>query len=449
VTDELSTSTLPRHSGAMATESTRLVIDASETSSIDHGGVRPRRPRRSEWTSIAAFLVVLGMVLTVAGGLASDEHALLGRIGKWAFGGRVRPEVTFTLDASWIDPRVRQANPDFFTSPLSEAYVVRHNYRSHLFFLDKDKIKMTRIGLRKWTLTTSMVNYEYGFALGNEAGAILREIGPSVNTKKHGPESASKFMDACTVNFWPYRNRLIPQINYGSASLNISACFAACSTSCELPDAPAPLASLDASQYSGGTTWGNSQIECNLGSETTYDSTMNGMYINGNKASIITCPYEIGPARYPQLTIEVVFRLDPSYDPTASYGWIFGHDNGGFDRSFIISDPRFGGGIGSGIGSAYNSGAPTPTKGVWHHGLSVFRQGVIDGSYTALDGNISSNKATANNNEGKSSFTVGGLAGTQAVPHEMKGWIRYFNFYDGALDENQVEALYVQNTPWP
>jgi hypothetical protein len=294
----------------MATESTRLVIDASETSSIDHGGVRPRRPRRSEWTSIAAFLLVLGMVLTVAGGLASDEHAPLGQITNWAFRGRVRPEVTFTLDASWIDPRVRQANPNFFTSPVSEAYVVRHNYRSHLFFLEKDKIKMTRIGLRKWTLTTRNVNYEYGFALGNEAGALLREIGPWVNTKEHGPKSASKFMAECTVTFWPYRNRLIPQkLNGGSASLNIAACFASCSTSCELPDAPTPLASLDASQYSGGTTWGNSQITCNLGSETTYNSTMNGMYINGNIASIITCPYEIGPARYPNLTIEVVFQV--------------------------------------------------------------------------------------------------------------------------------------------
>ena len=31
----------------------------------------------------------------------------------------------------------------------------------------------------------------------------------------------------------------------------------------------------------------------------------------------------------------------------------------------------------------------------------------------------------------------------------MKGWIRYFNFYDGALDESQIEAMYVRNTPWP
>ena len=451
VTDALSTSTTtPRRSGAMAAESTPLVIDASEKSSIDHGGVRPRRPRRSAWTSIAAVVLVLGIVLAVAGGRASDERTLLGGIANWAFRGRVNPEVTFTLDASWIDSRVRQANPNFFNFPISEAYVVRHNYRSHLFFPRKDKIKMTRIGLRKWTLTTRRVNYEYGFELGNEAGVLLREIGPWVNTKKHGPKSASEFMDACTVTFWPYRNRLVPQKrNGGSASLDIAACFASCSTSCELPNAPTPLASLDAQQYSGGNTWGNSQITCNLGSQTTYDSTMNAMYINGNKESVITCPYDIGPARFPNLTIEVVFRLDPSYDPTASYGWIFGHDNGGYDRSFIISDPRFGGGIGSGIGSVYNSGAPTPSNGVWHHGLSVFRQGVINGSYTALDGVISPRKATANNNEGEPSFTVGGLANNFAVPHEMKGWIRYFNFYDGALDENHIEAMYVRNTPWP
>jgi hypothetical protein len=81
--------------------------------------------------------------------------------------------------------------------------------------------------------------------------------------------------------------------------------------------------------------------------------------------------------------------------------------------------------------------------------LAVFRQGIVDGSYTALDGAISPVKATANNNEGEPNFTVGGLANDFGFPHEMKGWIRYFNFYDGALDESQIEAMYVRNTPWP
>merc|ERR1719371_41826 len=91
-------------------------------------------------------------------------------------------------------------------------------------------------------------------------------------------------MDACTVTFWPYRNRLIPQKpNAAPGPLNVTACFASCTKTCELPNAPTPLASLDASQYSGGNTWGNAQISCNLGSQTTYNSTMNGMYINGNR----------------------------------------------------------------------------------------------------------------------------------------------------------------------
>jgi len=438
----------------MAKESTPLVIDASETSSIGYGDVHRPRRRRSAMTSVAAVGVmsmVLGIVLILAGGRSSDEHARVGGILNWVFRGRVRPEVTFTLDASWIDQDLRAANPDFFTSPISDGFIVRHNYKSHLFFPRKNMVKMTRIGLRKWTVTTRDVNYEYGFALGNEAGEILREIGPWVTTKQHGPKSGNgESMDACTVTFWPYRNRLIPQKpNAAPGPLNVTACFASCTKTCELPNAPTPLASLDASQYSGGNTWGNAQISCNLGSQTTYNSTMNGMYINGNRQSVITCPYEIGPARYPNLTMEVVFQLDTTYDPTASYGWIFGHDDGGYDRSFIISDTRFGGGIGSGIGAVYDSGAATPSNGVWHHGLAVFRQGIVDGSYTALDGAISPVKATANNNEGEPNFTVGGLANDFGFPHEMKGWIRYLNFYDGALDESQIEAMYVRNTPWP
>ena len=107
-------------------------------------------------------------------------------------------------------------------------------------------VKMTRIGLRKWTVTTRDVNYEYGFALGNEAGEILREIGPWVTTKQHGPKSGGESMDACTVTFWPYRNRLIPQKpNAAPGPLNVTACFASCTKTCELRTLPTPLASLD------------------------------------------------------------------------------------------------------------------------------------------------------------------------------------------------------------
>merc|ERR1712159_180403 len=112
---------IPRRTSTMAKESTPLVIDASETSSIGHGDVHRPRRRRSAMTSVAAVGVismVLGIVLILAGGRLSDEHARVGGILNWVFRGRVRPEVTFTLDASWIDQDLRAANPDFFTSPI-------------------------------------------------------------------------------------------------------------------------------------------------------------------------------------------------------------------------------------------------------------------------------------------------------------------------------------------
>ena len=422
-------------------ESAPLVNKSSKTTVVSV-------TRRHSWTVVVVALAAVAtttlMVLNDADDATSSSG--LGKILNWVFTGHVRPEVTFTLDATWIDSRVRAANADFFMAPISDAWVVRHNYQSHLFFPRKNAVKMTRIGLRKWTVTTRRVNYEYGFMLGNENGDTLREVGPWYRSDLNDFKSPSEHMDNCTVTFGQYRNRLIPQKRRTD---NIKACFAACLQECERPNAPTPLASLDGSQYTGGNTWGNSKITCNLGSQTTYNEAEQAMHINGNRESVIVCPYEIGPERYPQLTMEVVFKLDSDYDPTASYGWIFGHDDGDFDRSFIISDARFGGGVSSGIGSVYNSGAPTPSNGVWHHGLAVFRQGVVDGSYTALDGVISPVKATANNNEGEPNFSIGGLVNDFAFPHEMKGLIRYFNFYDGALSEDQVEAMYVRNTPWP
>jgi len=62
----------------MAKESTPLVIDASETSSIGDGDVHRPRRRRSAMTSVAAVGGGVGIVLILAGGRSSDEHARMG-----------------------------------------------------------------------------------------------------------------------------------------------------------------------------------------------------------------------------------------------------------------------------------------------------------------------------------------------------------------------------------
>jgi len=324
---------------------------------------------------------------------------------------------------------------------------VKHNYGSHSFFKKEEALPMTRVGLRKWTLTTNEVNYEYGFMLGNENGDLLREIGPWYTNDRESVLSPSVGMNNCTVTFGQYRNRLVPQENNNG---QVKACFASCSEECDLPNAPSTIAQLSAADYKGGSTWtGTGGLSCNLGSKTRFDSAKGAFFIDGSQESLIICPYDIGPGHHKELTIEIVFELDKTYDPTKSYGWIFSHDNGGYDRAFIVSDPRFGGGVASGIGDIYNSGAPTPSRGEWHHGLAVFRQGVPNGSYTAVDGVISPRKATANNNEGAKSFSIGGIEQPKPVPHAMIGYIKTFNFYVGALSEDQVEAMYVRHTPWP
>jgi hypothetical protein len=423
-------------------ETTPLV--SSRTSAVHPRWMPAATPRNVAAIVGALMLLVTGCYTRVYG----NGTGALGLISNWGFTRTTSPTVTFTLDASWINSGVRAANPTFFASPLAKAHVVRHNYGSTSFFETDDALEMTRVGLRKWTLTTTEVNYEYGFMLENEAGETLREIGASYTSDREPVLAPASTMGNCTVQFGQYRNRLIPQGNTNPA-LDINACWGACTETCNLPDAPAPLASLDGSQYTGGSTWGNDKISCNLGTTTSYDAGKQSFYFDGTQDALVICPYDIGPGRFPELTLEIVFMLDPTFNPDDTWGWIFGHDNGGYDRSFIICDPRFGGGVGSGIGSAYDSGQPTPSNGVWHHGLAVFRQDVPNGSYTAVDGVLSPNKATAHNSEGLSSFSIGGLAGTWPFPHTMKGWVKYFNFYDGALSEDQVEAMYVQHTPWP
>jgi len=200
-----------------------------------------------------------------------------------------------------------------------------------------------------------------------------------------------------------------------------------------------PVLDLDGLTYSGTGPWISSvdSFSCQLGSTSTFVSAENSFQFDGSRAGMIDCDYEIGPSRYPKLSIEVEFY----YEKEDGLGWIVGSDNGGYDRSVIISDTRFGG-IGQGIGSTYNSGIDYPSTGAWHHVVVVYDQNVANGSFLTLDGTKGST-TTANNNESRDSFSIGG--DIQHANHGFDGYIRKVALYDKVLSDNDIANMYTDS----
>lgn len=99
--------------------------------------------------------------------------------------------------ANCLEDRVKALRPSFFSSPITAAFIVRHNYQSSNFFDLTDGLRMNRIPTGSlngacsatgcpsefggFELTTDQVDFEWGFALKNAAGETFYEIGEREN----------------------------------------------------------------------------------------------------------------------------------------------------------------------------------------------------------------------------------------------------------------------------
>ena len=93
---------------------------------------------------------------------------------------------------------MKEKYSDFWVDGEKEAWIVRHNYHSNRFLSmissrqSNDGCLNATTGERGYTVTTSRVNYEFGFALRNKmTGEWITEIGT--------PQDESPlFRDHCT-----------------------------------------------------------------------------------------------------------------------------------------------------------------------------------------------------------------------------------------------------------
>jgi len=101
------------------------------------------------------------------------------------------------------------------------------------------------------------------------------------------------------------------------------------------------------------------------GMSTAFGAGLNGQAFSfdGAQSSLVKFPVDINPSALPNMTVGMFVKLDKIANP---YGWVFTNDNGGFDRSVILHDNRFGAGFAAGVGGTYTSTLPKIDPGQWH-----------------------------------------------------------------------------------
>ena len=132
-----------------------------------------------------------------------------------------RSPITYTLHMGCESAALKAEFPDFFGpgANVTEARIVYHNFNGNNFFDWSKGVKMVMGNLfpgdtQAWEATTDKLNHEWGFALKNAQGKILREIGPNKwNSRKIPqkdlPPSALVARDSCVHSYGGYINRII------------------------------------------------------------------------------------------------------------------------------------------------------------------------------------------------------------------------------------------------
>ncbi|NQV29428.1 MAG: DUF5011 domain-containing protein [Candidatus Marinimicrobia bacterium] len=95
-----------------------------------------------------------------------------------------------------------------------------------------------------------------------------------------------------------------------------------------------------------------------LGANTVFEAGLNDQAFSFDAAqsSNVSLPVNLSPSNLPQMTMGMFVQLRSV--ATSSLGWVIGHDNGGYDRSLILHDYRYGSGLAAGVGHTYGSTLP-------------------------------------------------------------------------------------------
>jgi hypothetical protein len=192
---------------------------------------------------------VATMIVTIALALGADGRRTLAT-GEWrGVRGKLLPRApeqneragpngptrTFTVYDHCLSDVAREEGfaRDFWTSPRAGARIVRHNYETSAFFEYDDGVELSRVeiadGLYAWKATTTRVDWEFGFALANDAGQQFYDIGAWQPNQLRNIPPLAVAGETCVQKYGAYFNRVMTQEVDPS---NVSYVFGTCEREC-------------------------------------------------------------------------------------------------------------------------------------------------------------------------------------------------------------------------
>jgi hypothetical protein len=145
---------------------------------------------------------------------------------------------TVVVDSCVLD-ELRSTHPQFFSygAHIVGAKLIHHNLGTTEFFEWEQAIDMPAVagsGGKKYRVTTSAVDFEYGFALVNSVGEYLYEIGTKAT---RAPLSGAYVADEdnCVQKYGYYFNRVRSR---DKTPNNVEFLFGSCASECPPPPPP-------------------------------------------------------------------------------------------------------------------------------------------------------------------------------------------------------------------
>jgi hypothetical protein len=187
---------------------------------------------RAAWLETRLGAANLRRLDDAAAALGYDRRALRPQGNK--------PMITYVLHLGCETAAVTALNPTFWASPVVEARLVFHNVGAGDFFSWKKGLVMTEVNeypgdSKSYEVTTDVPNWEYGFALRNQAGEIVYEIGVGGGKARANrrPVAPLFHQKECTNSYGGFHNRMAPiDVLRAPSPGFVDTVFGACASDC-------------------------------------------------------------------------------------------------------------------------------------------------------------------------------------------------------------------------
>ena len=182
-----------------------------------------------------------------------------------------------------------------------------------------------------------------------------------------------------------------------------------------------------------------------LGGTTSFANGLSGQAFSFDhqQSSVVSFPVDISPDALPQMTLVMFVKLEygPYFNNSTALGWVFGHDNGGYDRSLNLHDSRYGSGLqvagGTGV-DPHQSTLPL-TMNQWHCVAAVYDR---DNSTVTFYADGATQTVYAAPGPGEPTASLGGLINFGA--HTIYGLVDEVSLFNRLLTPQEIDAISAQ-----